>query len=918
MNIRKLFYLLFVFLYLNTFIINPLSSASQLTQSSSNPNLLEVTGPSDEASQMNWQIKINPENQLFDDQKVTLHIEGTHKFVTNEIVTAFKSKGIDVVTIQDGISYQLLIPKELPATVLTVSTYVDSNTQSNYKMFLSGTMQGSLISAQDVVYPTTSVQGTLSFENLPPNQEQPSVTVNLTDELTGQVISSQIIPPVTTAYTFDNVRLFNDSGQKINYSVQIVPIANFTASIQSYDILLTFKSTEVQGIISNPNHQTVNLKIIDSSSNEIIAMKQISDDGHYEVTDLPLEDNQGNKIIYKIEADEVPGYDIKINGFDINVNPIEKLSSETPTSEQASTEGITTETPTSEQASTEGITTETPTSEQASTESVTIENPTFEQVSTEGITTETPTSEQASTESVTIENPTSEQVSTEGITTETPTSEQASTEGVTTETPTVTAPSVQTSMPFTFTPTFSSLQFRALAATPTSTYGSSKSTAVVNIATGSGTMTLLGQMNSTQTAINWTLTLSYGTLASKTVWFNDITTSTGISMPSSVDYTVTNGGTTTRSGQLPVTTSGGTSSIFLDYVKNNDLVTVVITTPITTPDLNSYTLTVGKLTYDELGIKYDRNGISNTVTKKTAGPTVNMVTSADTVVTGTAEPGATVTVRNSSGVVLGNAVADSSGNYSVKIAAQPKDTVLSVTAQSPNKLISDSVPIKVVGLFNFTVKKINESGTGLSGSTFNLKSSNGAIITKTSDANGLVQFTSLAPGSYTLNETAAPAGYLKDTLTHTILIDNTGVIKVDNTTVSSAYNFVNKAASSIIVNTYDANTNVPLSGVTYQLYDSTNKLIGIQTSDSAGNITFSDLPLGTYTLKQTNTRSGYRFDSASKTITLSSSTPVTVKSPQYTNVLPNTGGEGTLSFTMIGIILVIVAFILKKSKPYAN
>ncbi|MEH7612801.1 Ig-like domain-containing protein [Gottfriedia acidiceleris] len=63
-----------------------------------------------------------------------------------------------------------------------------------------------------------------------------------------------------------------------------------------------------------------------------------------------------------------------------------------------------------------------------------------------------------------------------------------------------------------------------------------------------------------------------------------------------------------------------------------------------------------------------------------AKPTINRVDDNDLKVTGKAEKGSTVTVKRGT-TVLGSATADSYGNYSVKIAAQKKGTVISGTAK---------------------------------------------------------------------------------------------------------------------------------------------------------------------------------------------------------------------------------------------
>lgn len=60
----------------------------------------------------------------------------------------------------------------------------------------------------------------------------------------------------------------------------------------------------------------------------------------------------------------------------------------------------------------------------------------------------------------------------------------------------------------------------------------------------------------------------------------------------------------------------------------------------------------------------------------------------------------------------------------------------------------------------------------LAGATFSLVGENGTY-TATSDANGYISFYGLDAGTYTLSETAAPAGYVKDTNSYTVVITPT-------------------------------------------------------------------------------------------------------------------------------------------------
>ena len=96
----------------------------------------------------------------------------------------------------------------------------------------------------------------------------------------------------------------------------------------------------------------------------------------------------------------------------------------------------------------------------------------------------------------------------------------------------------------------------------------------------------------------------------------------------------------------------------------------------------------------------------------------------------------------------------------------------------------------------------------LAGAKFTLVGANGVTYTAESDANGYITFNGLDAGSYTLTETEAPSGYVKEAGTHTITITphytgtNSDIltdytITVDNT-ASSTYTFNNSSTTEFI------------------------------------------------------------------------------------------------------------------------
>ncbi len=148
---------------------------------------------------------------------------------------------------------------------------------------------------------------------------------------------------------------------------------------------------------------------------------------------------------------------------------------------------------------------------------------------------------------------------------------------------------------------------------------------------------------------------------------------------------------------------------------------------------------------------------------------------------------------------------------------------------------------------NFAFRKYDEeSNMPLGGATFML--SNGS--TAVSDSGGLVDFGSLAPGIYTMTETAAPEGYLANTHSYTVEVSEDGDITIDGLP-QYAFSVRNLPARSlsprpVIYSVTDADTVITGSGVpgaqiTVTLPDGTRLTT---TADASGNWQAA-LPAGT-------------------------------------------------------------------------
>lgn len=132
-----------------------------------------------------------------------------------------------------------------------------------------------------------------------------------------------------------------------------------------------------------------------------------------------------------------------------------------------------------------------------------------------------------------------------------------------------------------------------------------------------------------------------------------------------------------------------------------------------------------------------------------------------------------------SAILTQNAVIGTAGN--------PNTASLTYSNNPADETETGKTPDDVVVTYVTSIKltKVNEKNEPLAGAAFVLKDAQGnASETVTSDADGLILFYGLAEGTYTLTETAAPAGYnlLKDPIILTITCEEpAGIITGEET-----------------------------------------------------------------------------------------------------------------------------------------
>ena len=134
----------------------------------------------------------------------------------------------------------------------------------------------------------------------------------------------------------------------------------------------------------------------------------------------------------------------------------------------------------------------------------------------------------------------------------------------------------------------------------------------------------------------------------------------------------------------------------------------------------------------------------------------------------------------------------------------------------------------------------------------------------TTDAQGEIKITNLAPGAYVLTEIKAPdGGYVIDTPSTNVVIGEGG----DTQTVIVK----NSKAGTLVIDKRDSLTGKPLEGVTFLVTDSSGAVVGSSNgefiTDENGRIVIEDLTPGTtITAREVKTVDGYVLDSTPKSI----------------------------------------------------
>ena len=173
----------------------------------------------------------------------------------------------------------------------------------------------------------------------------------------------------------------------------------------------------------------------------------------------------------------------------------------------------------------------------------------------------------------------------------------------------------------------------------------------------------------------------------------------------------------------------------------------------------------------------------------------------------------------------------------------------------------------------FKIIKSNQSDNSkLAGATFELIDANNKTIYRTSDKNGELSFTNLAPGSYTLKETKAPDNFVKSEKRWAVNVYSDGSVRITQIgIVGSDESYFGNNENIIImpVSNKPSGTEFrvykkdsdgkPLQGAEFVIKNKEGtKVIKTGKSNTNGLVEFKDLQEGTYIIEESQAPTGYK------------------------------------------------------------
>ena len=187
--------------------------------------------------------------------------------------------------------------------------------------------------------------------------------------------------------------------------------------------------------------------------------------------------------------------------------------------------------------------------------------------------------------------------------------------------------------------------------------------------------------------------------------------------------------------------------------------------------------------------------------------------------------------------------------YMYKSSDPTKQSVFGSVLYPETSTITDETTL-TLSTSKVTITKIDDdTNKPLAGATFVLKDSTGKTVATWTSTTSSHVIKNLPNGTYTLQETKAPAGYILNDQVVTFTISDTN----RNISIRFKNDAINKEATILKV---DADTGEPVAGAVLVVKDSTGKIVEEFTTTTSAHV-LKDLADGEYTVEEKTAPAGY-------------------------------------------------------------
>ncbi len=198
-------------------------------------------------------------------------------------------------------------------------------------------------------------------------------------------------------------------------------------------------------------------------------------------------------------------------------------------------------------------------------------------------------------------------------------------------------------------------------------------------------------------------------------------------------------------------------------------------------------------------------------------------------------------------------------NFQVVVSSSGSVTINGVIVTPSNPFIITNTPIALTG--DLFIRNVDTSGNLLAGAVYRLtNNSTGNSIFLTTNAISEILFSDLPPGTYTLVMVQSPPGFQLHTTVYNVVVSDSGEVTVNGILITPTLPLIvinlPLLTSNLVFQKTDINGN-PLSGAVFALRANGSNVF-TATSDTFGNVSFSGLVPGTYSLEEITPPPGFQ------------------------------------------------------------